>query len=197
MTQSINLSKICDNYNHIFNNSYSVVSDSANPWTCYQVPLSLEFSKKEVEWVAIPSPGHLPDPRIEPRSPTEQVDFFFFFFFLPFEPPGKPIRKSVKHSAMLDSSRSHGLQPARLVCPWNSPGQNLIHFNVWQNLLQYCKVISVQLIKKIKNKKKESACKGPGFNPWVGKIPWRREWMAIHSSNTVHGVARNQKQLSN
>ena len=19
-------------------------------------------------------------------------------------------------------------------------------------------------------------CKGPGFNPWVGKIPWRRKW---------------------
>ena len=28
----------------------------------------------------------------------------------------------------------------------------LIHFNVWQNPLQYCKVISLQLIKKIKNK---------------------------------------------
>ena len=25
---------------------------------------------------------------------------------------------------------------------------------------------------------KESACSagGPGFDPWVGKIPWRREW---------------------
>ena len=30
------------------------------------------------------------------------------------------------------------------VNPW------LIHFNVWQNPLQYCKVISLQLIKKIK-----------------------------------------------
>ena len=31
------------------------------------------------------------------------------------------------------------------VNPW------LIHFNVWQNPLQYCKVISLQLIKKKKN----------------------------------------------
>ena len=31
----------------------------------------------------------------------------------------------------------------------------LIHFNVWQNPLQYCKVISLQLIKKIKLKKKK------------------------------------------
>jgi len=25
---------------------------------------------------------------------------------------------------------------------------------------------------------KESACNAgrPGFDPWVGKIPWRREW---------------------
>ena len=25
---------------------------------------------------------------------------------------------------------------------------------------------------------KESTCSGqPGFDPWVGKIPWRREWL--------------------
>jgi len=23
---------------------------------------------------------------------------------------------------------------------------------------------------------KVSACGRPGFNPWVGKIPWRRKW---------------------
>ena len=33
------------------------------------------------------------------------------------------------------------------VNPW------LIHVNVWQKPLQYCKVISLQLIKKIKKKK--------------------------------------------
>ena len=22
-------------------------------------------------------------------------------------------------------------------------------------------------------------CRRPGFNPWVGKIPWRREWLPI------------------
>ena len=34
------------------------------------------------------------------------------------------------------------------VNPW------LIHVNVWQNPLQYCKVISLQLIKKNEKKKK-------------------------------------------
>ena len=28
-----------------------------------------------------PSPGHVPDPEIEPTSPALPVDFFFFFFF--------------------------------------------------------------------------------------------------------------------
>ena len=37
-----------------------------------------------LEWVAVPSPGCLPNPGIKPRSPALQVDS------LPAEPPGKP-----------------------------------------------------------------------------------------------------------
>ena len=37
-----------------------------------------------LEWVALPSPGDLPDPGIKPGSPALQVDS------LPAEPPGKP-----------------------------------------------------------------------------------------------------------
>ena len=37
-----------------------------------------------LEWVAIPSPGDLPDPGIEPGSPALQADS------LPSEPPGEP-----------------------------------------------------------------------------------------------------------
>ena len=40
-----------------------------------------------------------------------------------------------------------------LVNPW------LIHVNVWQKPLQYCKVISLQLIKINEKKKKTSLCK--------------------------------------
>ena len=36
-----------------------------------------------LEWVPFPSPGHLPNPEIESRSPTLQADS------LPAEPPGK------------------------------------------------------------------------------------------------------------
>ena len=56
------------------------------PWTvAYQASLSMGFSRQEY-WsgVPFPSPGDLPDPGIEPRSPTLQADA------LPSEPPGKP-----------------------------------------------------------------------------------------------------------
>ena len=45
-------------------------------WTvAHQAPLSMGFSRQEY-WSALlfPSPGDLPDPGIEPRSPTLQAD---------------------------------------------------------------------------------------------------------------------------
>ena len=46
------------------------------PWyVAYQAPLSMEFSRQEY-WSGLPfpSPGDLPDPGIEPRSPALQAD---------------------------------------------------------------------------------------------------------------------------
>ena len=40
------------------------------------------FQARVLEWVAFPSPGNLPDPGVEPRSPTLQADA------LTSEPPG-------------------------------------------------------------------------------------------------------------
>ena len=62
--------------------SHSVVSDSVTPWTMQ----SIEFSRPEY-WSGLPfpSPVDLPNPGIEPRSPTLWVDF------LSDEPPGKPL----------------------------------------------------------------------------------------------------------
>ena len=43
------------------------------------------LQERVLEWVAMPSCGHLPDPGIDPRSsPTLHADS------LPSEPPGKP-----------------------------------------------------------------------------------------------------------
>ena len=47
-----------------------------NPWTVvHQAPLSMGFSRQE-DWSGLPfpSPWDLPDPGIEPRSPTLQAD---------------------------------------------------------------------------------------------------------------------------
>ena len=55
------------------------------PWTVdCQVPLSMGFSRREY-WSGLPflSPGDLPNPGIEPRSPALRADA------LPSEPPGK------------------------------------------------------------------------------------------------------------
>ena len=57
------------------------------PWTvAHQAPLSMGFSRQEY-WSGLPfpSPGDLPHPGIEPRSPTLQADA------LTSEPPGKPL----------------------------------------------------------------------------------------------------------
>ena len=53
-------------------------------YVAHQAPLSMEFSRQEY-WHLQPfaSPGDLPNPGIEPKSPALQVDS------LPSEPPGK------------------------------------------------------------------------------------------------------------
>ena len=66
--------------------SLSRVQLFATPWTvAHQAPLSMGFSRQEY-WSGLPfpSPGDLPDPGIEPRSPALQADS------LTSEPPEKP-----------------------------------------------------------------------------------------------------------
>ena len=58
----------------------------ATPWTgAHKVPLSMGFPRQEY-WSGLPfpSPRGIPDPGIEPRSPTLQADT------LPSEPSEKP-----------------------------------------------------------------------------------------------------------
>ena len=66
--------------------SLSHVRLFATPWTiAYQAPPSMGFSRQEC-WSGLPfpSPGDLPNPGIEPRSPALQEDTLLS------EPPGKP-----------------------------------------------------------------------------------------------------------
>ena len=66
--------------------SLSRVQLFATPWTvAHQAPPSMEFTRQEY-WSGLPfpPPGDLPDPGIEPESPTLQADA------LPSESPGNP-----------------------------------------------------------------------------------------------------------
>ena len=67
--------------------SLSRVRLFVTPWTAaYHAPLSMGFSRQEYRsGLPFPSPGDLPNPGIEPGSPTLQADA------LPSEPPGKLI----------------------------------------------------------------------------------------------------------
>ena len=73
--------------------SCSVVSDTLRPHELIQ---SMKFSRPEY-WSGkpFPSPGDLPNPGIEPRSPALQVDS------LPAEPQGKPKNTRVGCHALL------------------------------------------------------------------------------------------------
>ena len=70
-------------------NKQQVKSESevapSTPTVVYQAPLSMGFYRQGY-WseLPFPSPGDLPVPGIEPRSPALQADT------LPSEPPGKP-----------------------------------------------------------------------------------------------------------
>ena len=68
--------------------SLSHVRLFVTPWTvAYQAPPSMEFSRQEY-WSGLPfpSPEDLPNPGIEPGSPTLQADTLLS------EPPGKPLK---------------------------------------------------------------------------------------------------------
>ena len=77
--------------------SLSHVQLFATPWTvAHQAPLSMRFSRQEY-WsrLPFPSPGDLPNPGIEPRSPALQA------YALPSEPPRKPISQFSKYHNLI------------------------------------------------------------------------------------------------
>ena len=77
--------------------SFSRVRLFATPWTVARLaPLSMGFSRQEY-WCGLPCPppGDLPDPGIEPKSPTLQADS------IPSEPPGKSKNTEVDCHAFL------------------------------------------------------------------------------------------------
>ena len=68
----------------LYQSTYTITLFVMPRTVAHQAPLSLEFSRQEY-WseLPFPSPGDLPDPGIEPRSPALEADA------LTSEPPGK------------------------------------------------------------------------------------------------------------
>ena len=71
-------------------------------------------------WVAFPSPGDLPNPGIEPRSPALQADS------LPAEPQGKPKNTGVGSLSLLQG-----------IFPTQELNQYLLHFRQIPYQLSY------------------------------------------------------------
>ena len=89
------------------------MSESATIWTnvAHQAPPSMGFSRQEYRsGLAFPSPGDLPDPGMEPRSPTLQADT------LTSEPPGKLRSKHVYKSSCDDLASA--LTVTCITCYW-------------------------------------------------------------------------------
>ena len=88
--KTLSLGVVCyasvDNWYTACAKSFSPVWLFVPPWTiAHQAPLSMGILQARIpEWVAYPSPGDFPNPRIEPRSPALKADS------LPIDLPGKP-----------------------------------------------------------------------------------------------------------
>ena len=86
----------------------------ATPWiVAYQAPLSMQFPRQEYRsGLSFPSPGDLPNPGSEPRSPTLQADS------LPSEPSTLTVLLDFQHQNFQDflpqaheATRANGLAP--------------------------------------------------------------------------------------
>ena len=72
--QMPSVKKICGGFKRFVVELLSYVRLFATPWTmAHQALLSIGFSRQEY-WsgLSFPSPGHLPDPGIEPTSPASE-----------------------------------------------------------------------------------------------------------------------------
>ena len=83
----------------------------ATPWSLPGSSVPMEFSRQEY-WSGLPfpSPGDLPDPGIEPRSPALQAHSLLS------EPPGKPRNTGVGSLSFLQG-----------ICPTQELNQGLLH----------------------------------------------------------------------
>ena len=116
-------------------NSWLVLVTQSCLTLCYlmnhyhQAPLSMGFPRQKY-WngLPFPSPGDLPNPGIEPRSPALQANF------LPPEPPVKPLcwRRQWHPTPVLLPGKSHGRRSLEGCSSWGrkeSDTTERLHFH--------------------------------------------------------------------
>ena len=119
----------------------------------HEAPPSLGFSRQE-HWSGLPFPS--------PKHEREKWKWSL--------------------SVVSDSLRPHGLQPTRLLRPWDFPGKSTGVYFVTTLLRYNSHSYSVfinwasQVVWMVKNSCQCRRHQRHGFDPWVGKIPWRRAW---------------------
>ena len=116
----------------------------------HQAPPSLGFTRQE-HWSGLPFPS--------PMHESEKSKWI--------------------HSALSDSSRPHGLQPTRLLCPWDFPGKSTgvgCHCLLqWQSLEKWLSISSANEGRRLHH---------PALFPvlhWISVLPmerysWEQRW---------------------
>ena len=126
--------------------SLSCVRLFATPWTvAHQAPPSMGFSRQEY-WSGLPfpSPGDLPDPGIEARSPALQADA------LTSEPPGMPLhihvstwKKSICNLHLRSNAFCH-LKAPHISKKWQTEGILFSEFRLYgetiSKLLEFSRI---------------------------------------------------------
>ena len=164
--------------------SLSHVRLFAAPWiVAYQAPLSMGFSRQEY-WSGLPfpSPGNLPDPGIEPKSPALQADA------LPSKPPGKSLKFS-------DSITLLKVLCILLFCFWLKSFQHFLwgRSSVPHSSASKESVCNAGDLGSISRSGRFSGERITHSNILAWRIPWtKRPWT---KRPTVHGISRTGHNL--
>ena len=111
----------------------------------------------------------------------------------------KPMtQETSKHSRILatvaadPASKLSGISDSDIYpvpCPWPSAGISLQHQSrseIWGTESRY-----TGFPWQLSGKESTCQCKRHGFNPWAGKIPWRRKW--LHTPVFLPGKSHGQR----
>ena len=176
----------------------------ATPWTvASQAPLSTGLSRQEY-WsgLSFPSPGNLPDPGIEPWPPALQTDCLLTklkgspeYSLIP--PPHRhgqppPLSASTRVVHLIVTIGTHRHHPKSIVYTRVHSWWCTFYAFVQCIMTSTCSYLGLPW--RLSAKDSICQCKGHEFDPWVGKILWRRKWQL--TPEFLPGKSRGQRSLA-